>query len=146
MLIVAASHLDHGLSLAHLVWLRALFADRAAFFLETVEIPGHLSAVECGLYGPLMGDEPIPEIDVRYLVRDNRKCASRVISKPVRKTRQLTVIAGPQLDDPCVLYTAYGGPAAPREPGDGTIPDWEGVQASRAFWAVHALSVPVSGL
>jgi hypothetical protein len=40
----------------------------------------------------------------------------------------------------CVLFTAYGGPAAPREPGDSSIASWEELTQSRRFWAQHALS------
>lgn len=37
----------------------------------------------------------------------------------------------------CVLYTAFGGPAAPQEPGDPACKD---PVASAAFWREHALS------
>ena len=51
----------------------------------------------------------------------------------------MTVIGGPDGDDPCVLYTAFGGPAAPREPWDPSL-DEAGWAASLAFWEAHALS------
>lgn len=139
------SHLDHNLSSEHFEWLLKEFADKTAFFIATVTLPDHLGSVPCGLYGPVMGDDPIPEALVRYGVRGaNRKCATRLVDLPLRMTRQLTVVGGP-LDDenPCILYTSYGGPAAPREPGDLTITTWEQVVESRAFWADHALSATV---
>lgn len=148
MQIDPVTHLDHGLTPAHLEWLLATFRDRREFLLETVELPPELAPVMCALYGPSMGDEPVSESEVRYIVRGGRHCTSRVlrwdhIMLP-RETRLLTVIAGPvskgTVDKPCVLYTAYGGPAAPREPGDLSIPNWEALTASRAFWAIHALS------
>ena len=37
----------------------------------------------------------------------------------------------------CIVYTMYGGPLAPQEPDD---PACKNVDASRAFWAAHALS------
>ncbi len=37
----------------------------------------------------------------------------------------------------CVLYTAFGGPLAPQEPGDPACKDAE---ASAAFWREHALA------
>ena len=40
----------------------------------------------------------------------------------------------------CILYTSYGGPKAPREPGDLTIESWEAIVEAREFWAQHALS------
>ncbi len=63
-----------------------------------------------------------------------------MVARPNRPTRTLTVIAGPSDGKACVLYTSYGGPCAPREPGDPGIPNWEGVQEARAFWAEHALA------
>ena len=96
------SHLDHGLSSAHLEWILEKFKDREAFFLETVVIPMALSPLECGLYGPLMGDEPVMEDEVTYIIRGARKCASRVVARPMRTTRLVTVIAGPANDKPCV--------------------------------------------
>lgn len=137
------SHLDHALTAAQIAYVQKLFEGRDAFFLETIELPEELGKVPCGLYGPVMGDDPIGENEVKYIIRGNRKCATRVkadnVIGVVRHVNKLTVIAGPHEGDPCVLYTAYGGPAAPREPGDTTIPTWEGVQEARKFWAEHAL-------
>jgi hypothetical protein len=140
MKITPESHLDHNLSPAHVAWLTEQFADREAFFVATVTLPDHLREVECGLYGPACGDEPVAEADVTYGIRGTRKCATRFIARPVRMTRTLTVIAGPHGEEKCVLYTSYGGPSAPREPGDTSIADWKGVEEARAFWAQHALA------
>jgi hypothetical protein len=149
MKITSDSHLDHGLTLAHVEWLKSYFAERSAFFIETVEIPDDLPPVPCALFGPEMGDERIFEADVTYVVRGGRRCCSRVLKFFVRTelfgslprtTRKLTIVAGPHGDEPCVLYTSYGGPQAPREPGDPTIGSWEEIEKSRAFWQAHALS------
>lgn len=135
------SHLDHNLSPEHIEWLLKEFADKTGFFIATVTLPDHLASVPCGLFGPVMGDDPIPESLVHYGVRGaNRRCATRLIDAAPRMTRQLTIVAGPIDDVPCALYTSYGGPAAPREPGDLTITTWEQVVESRAFWAEHALT------
>lgn len=137
------SHLDHGLSPAHLSWLQEVFADRDGFFQATVDIPPHLSDLVSALWGPSSGDAPIAEADVDYVVRPGRRCVSRVLKSSLatlRSTRRLSVVAGSFEDAPCVLYTAYGGPAAPREPGDLTIATWKNVLESRAFWAEHALA------
>ena len=140
----AAAHLDHGLSPAHVAWLEGLFADRTAFFIETVTIPAELAPVSCALYGPAVGDEPVAgereNHDVTYVLRGSRQCASRMVARPARPSRLLTVVAGPSDGEPCVLYTAYGGPAAPREPGDTSIQTWEEVVDARVFWQVHALA------
>jgi len=104
----------------------------------------------------------------RMAKRGDRKGESRLVNLPPRPTNKLTVIAGPyeeylnslgepcdkeadfalQVDYPCVLYTCYGGPLAPREPWDmpRSGPDWEkNLAASEAFWAVHALSDQAEG-
>jgi hypothetical protein len=148
MIITSESHLDHGLTPSHVEWLKSRFADRRAFFIETVEIPEDLPPVRCGLFGPEMGDERIFEADVRYVVRGERRCCSRILKSFIRTelfgslprtTRKLTIVAGPHGNEPCVLYTSYGGPQAPREPGDPTIESWEEIEKSRAFWQAHAL-------
>lgn len=131
------SHLDHGLTAAHLAHVLKLFADRDSFFIETVDLPDELPAVPCGLHGPATGDEPVHEDEVRYAVRGERKGESRLCDREPKLVRQLSVIAGPDGDTPCVLYTAFGGPVSPREPFDA--PDEER-EASEAFWAQHALS------
>lgn len=142
------SHIDHDLSLGMLEYLKERFAGRDAFFIEEIELPEHLGTVSCGLYGPAMGDDPISETEVVYKVRGNRRCASRIaaphmVNAGKRQTRKLVVIGGPYAGqygiEKCVMYTAYGGPQAPREPGDPTIPTWEGVQEARKFWAEHCL-------
>ncbi len=150
--LTSASHLDHNLTPEHVAYVLARYQERSGFFLETFTLPAELSDLENALYGPIAGDDPVPEANVCYRIRGDRRWASRMMafgaflpaladSRGMRPTRQLTVIAGPMgPGENCVLYTAYGGPAAPREPGDLTLPDWDAVQASRAFWAEHALA------
>lgn len=139
MKIAADSHLDHGLSPAHVAWLVERFADRQAFFIESVELPAQLSSLTCGLHGPATGGEPVPESECHRAVRGERKGPSRLCKREPKPTRVVTVIAGPDGDEPCVLYTAYGGPQAPREPWDESLDD-AGRAESEAFWAEHALS------
>jgi hypothetical protein len=139
MQITDASHLDHGLSKAQVDHIRTLFADRDAFFIESFELPENLGTVPCGLYGPEMGDDPVPESEVSYEVRGKRSCASRLVNRDTRPTRIVTVIAGPHEDLACVLYTAFGGPLTPKEPGDLTL-EIEKIQESRDFWTKHALA------
>lgn len=114
------SHMDHGLGVDHVEWMKRRFAEKTAFFVETVELPVELSSLKSGIYGPLAGDPPSAGF---YAIRMGRPWPSRLIDKPVRPTRLLTVVAGPGEDEsqPCVLYTAYGGPAAPKEPGDFSL-------------------------
>jgi hypothetical protein len=138
------SHLDHGMSEPQIAFLLAHVADRAAFFIESVELPPELGTVPCGLHGPATGGEPVPDTEVEYVKRGTRAWPSRVCARAPVQSRFVTVIAGPH-DDPdgthhdCILYTMYGGPLAPREPGDTSLDD-KGRAESEAFWKDHALS------
>lgn len=136
------SHLDHGLSSEHVAYILGLFNDRTGFFRETVTLPAGLSALLCGLYGPTVGDAPVPEAEAFYIVREDRSYASRTVWREGRPSRELSVIAGPFEGRPCVLYTAFGGPLTPREPGDLNIATWEELVEARRFWAEHALVSP----
>lgn len=142
MKVIEESHLDHGLTQSQIDFVANLFRDRSEFFIETVELPEELGLVPCGLHGPTMGDPPVPEEEVSYVARGNRGGESRVCDRPTRLQNKVTVIAGPHGDEQCVLYTAFGGPQAPKEPYDA-VGDEERA-ASEAFWAVHALSAEVS--
>ena len=137
--ILSVTHVDHAFTPAHFEYIKSRFLEKAGFFIETFALPDCLAEVPQGLYGPIVGDPPIEEADVSYVIRGQRKCASRVVARPMRATRTITVVAGPHEGKPCVLYTAYGGPQAPREPGDTSIKTWEEVVVSREFWMVHAL-------
>jgi hypothetical protein len=135
------SHLDHGLTAAHLAFIVSHFANRTGFFTETVTMPDDLPDLTCGLYGPIMGDPPVTD-NVSFEARGERAYPSRTVALPTRPTRLLTVIAGPHKGAPCVLYTAHGGPKAPREAGDPTLQTPEDVGESIVFWATHALARP----
>ena len=135
------SHLDHGLSTDHIAYIERLIDGRIASGDMT---PG-VNVVELvlppsmpGLHTALYSD--VPETEVTYAVRGARKCASRVVDRPMRWTRWCTVVVGPSEGNPHVLYTAYGGKAAPREPGDPSLATLEEWQASKAFWSTHALA------
>ena len=131
------SHVDHNLTEEQLRYLLDRFADRNAFFLETIELPEPLGTIPCGLWGPIMGDSPIEETEVCHGQRGTRAWTSRIVERPTRPTRTITVIAGPHDGNACVLFTAFGGPAAPQEPGD---PGCKDPSASTAFWRAHALA------
>ena len=141
MKITEESHLDHGLTPDHIALIKERFGSREGFFIETIEIPEPLDSLQCGLWGPYMGDKPLKEPEEAYYVhRGERPYMSRMTYLPPRPTRYLTVIGGPHEGD-TILYTAFGGPAAPREPGDPSLAnDDEALAESRAFWAEHALS------
>lgn len=165
MIILPESHLDHGISTTIAEWLMGQFEDRADFFVETVEIPEKYGTVPCGLYGPAMGDGPTAFNRGRIYTRTRpgRDWPSRLVPMPTRQTRKVTVIAGPtEVEEPCpathtegtacekcngtkmvaqiALYTVYGGPAAPREPGDPSLTTPEEKAEAEAFWSQHALA------
>lgn len=135
--ITTDSHLDHHLSPAHVAFIRERFGDRTAFFLETIELPPELPALPCELHGPATGEDPVPEAEVTYAVRGTRKGPSRLCKRAPVLVRTLTVIGGPH-EGKCILYTAYGGPCAPREPWDETLESTARGEAVD-FWALHAL-------
>jgi hypothetical protein len=142
MKITLISHLDHGLHESVFAHVAERFAARSAFFIETFELPTELPSVPCGLHGPVMGDAPVGDAEVTLKARGNRAGPSRLCARAPREVRTVTVIAGPHdcwEDDPCVLYTAFGGPLAPREPWDESLTPEQRAE-SEAFWATHALS------
>lgn len=133
----ADTHVDHGLTSSQVAHLLERFADRAEFFIETIELPLELGTAPCGLHGPIMGDAPIADSEVALRRRGAREWASRIVERAPRQVRTVTVIAGPHDGQPCVMFTAFGGPLAPQEPDDPGCKDRE---ASLRFWAEHALS------
>jgi len=139
MIITDDSHLDHGLTEDQVAYIMDRFGDREGFFIESFTLPEELGTIASALYGPTAGDAPIHEGDVFYKVRGSRNGQSRMIDAPPREQRRVTVIAGPH-EGATVLYTAYGGPLAPREPFDVLNEPDEVQRESNTFWAEHALS------
>lgn len=137
--IIPESHLDHGLAIDQLAEALA-FVELGPYpvTVATVELPEAAGTVPCALYGPSMGDESVPESEVHYARRGDRAGESRLVRRPVRQTRLVTVVVGPHQGRERVLYTAYGGPSAPREPWELSGDD---KAESLAFWRDHALAV-----
>ena len=138
MKIISESHLDHGLTEDHIKFIMGLFGSRQEFFIESVELPSELASLQCGLHGHVTSGEPVPDSECSYERRGGREWPSRLCNRAPIKTRTITVIAGPYNGEPCVLFTAYGGPLAPREPMDPSL-STEEKERSEAFWSVHAL-------
>jgi len=139
-------HKDHGISDAQFDHIfQAISAKRRArsrFLLVKVTIPAELGSVPCGLHGPAMGDDPISDSEVEYLVRGNdddpRTWADRMCSRPTRPVNYVQAIGMvSKAGDACTLFTVYGGPLSPQNPDD---PNNNDPQAAREFWAQHALS------
>lgn len=112
------------------------------FFIDTFKLPEDLGTLPGALYGPVVGDEPVSDTKCEFRVRGTRKGPSKLLNAPSRPTRICTVIAGPSKDvdeGNVALYTAYGGPLAPKEPWD-CDPESEEHTKSVAFWSSHALA------
>lgn len=142
------SHVDHGLTEAQLAWLLVEASARLLDepppwgepYIASFQLPEELGTVPCGLHGPRAGDhDPVEEDEVTYAVRGSRTGESRLCARAPKQTRKVSLIAGEHEGEPWVLFTAFGGPVAPREPfelAEGS----EERAASEAFWAKHALS------
>ena len=137
--ITGMSHLDHGLSERLVKIIAEKYADRQAFFIDTFEIPSDHPTLPCALI------EGVPEFDCFYRQRKGRSTWSRLCRRPPSWSSVVTVVGGPSGDEPCVLYTAYGGKLAPREPGDPGIKTSEEAAESFRFWWNHALSAEAVG-
>lgn len=70
----------------------------------------------------------------------DRTWNSRLINLPMRPVKTVTVIGGTYEDQGCILFTAYGGPPAPREPGDPSLVTDSMKADAIGFWTRHALS------
>ena len=132
-------HGDHGITPEQKEWIKnTLFKEAPqGFFIIQVNIPSELGTVKNALYGPAAGDAPVPESLVSYRPRGDRPWADRVIDLPTRQVDYVQTI-GQRTGDDFELWTIFGGPNAPRNPGDPQNPDPEG---SRKWWSQHALSL-----
>jgi hypothetical protein len=141
-------HKDHGLSQDHVRTAELLALRADGFFMVTVDVTKDGGdPVPCALYGPAMGDEPIAigAPDTHYVKRSEDRPESRMVARPMRTSHLLTVIGhgeGGENSEP-VIYTAYGGPVAPREPNDPTLETDEEKREAHAFWRDHALAMSV---
>jgi hypothetical protein len=133
------SHVDHSLTEAQLAYILGLNAKENELTIQTVELPEDLGTVPCGLVGPAMGDAPVTSDQVTLKNRGERPYKSRLIAQAPRQTRMVTVISGPHDGNPCVLFTAFGGPVTPKEPGDLSIKSDSERLESEQFWSEHAL-------
>ena len=135
------SHIDHDITDAQLAHILEKFADRDAFFRLTFDLPADLGSVPCNLHGPRMGDAAITDAETCGTRTRDTGGSCRLVARAARMTTSVTVIAGPAGPSfPCVLYTAFGGPITPRQPGDEDLKTPEEIKEAADFWADHALS------
>ena len=137
----SVAHLDHALSPSVVALVSQHYQGRDGFFIASFELPPELPSVPCGLHGPATGEPPVGDDEVTLVVRPPRSYPSRTCQRPPVMTRTITVIAGPHEGASCVLYTAFGGPLAPREPEDASLQTDEARAEARAFWSQHALNL-----
>jgi len=133
------SHLDHGVSKEQMDYVLKQLGDTNGLTIRTISLPGSLGTVPLALYGPAVGDKPVPESEVHYGHRGGNRGVSRLVDWPMRKTGKVTVVVGPYGDKPAVLYTIYGGPNAPQELSDPNLSESKRGEAEE-FWKAHALS------
>lgn len=128
--IEGVSHTDHRVSEAHINWLRCELEGKLqpGINVVTMTLPEHLPGLHSALvYHP--SDE-----GVTYERRGSRAYESRMVKRHELPTREITAIIGPHNGDTPVLYTAFGGPAAPREPNDPHF-DGEGGRCTKCHGA-----------
>lgn len=137
---ITVFHADHGILDSHMAVITNLFTEAGeGFLLRTVTLPEDCADLLSGIHGPITGDEPVPSAEVHWAKRGERPGLSRLCTRDPRPTRLMTVI-GIREGDVIKVFTAYGGPCAPREITDPNLPP-EAAEEACAFWAQHALSV-----
>lgn len=129
-------HADHNIPRLAVAWAVAQMQGEGVQ-VGTFRTPGKNHP--CGLHGPAMGDAPIPEAEVILRQRTEDRPPSRLVKRPLRFVPEFTVVALIKGESRTV-FTVYGGPEAPREPGDPSMSPEQEAEA-RAFWAQHALSL-----
>lgn len=140
---ISIFHTDHNVSEAAIRWALETIREGAGFFAKTFLLPDAFADLSNALHGPACGDPPVPEAEVFYAQRSPDRPPSRLCKRAPRKSRLLTVIGiRAAAGGASLIFTAYGGPMAAREPGDPNLTTPEEIEEARAFWAAHALSEP----
>ena len=142
---VSILHADHGIpSIMIRDAVRTLVGQglEQGFFARTVPIDKEDGQVVNRLRGPASGEPVVPESKVSYSARGDRPWKDRMCTLPATLTRELTIVGTWERsedypDGNFTVFTAYGGPLAPQNPEDPSNSDPE---ASRLFWASHALT------
>lgn len=134
-------HADHGMT-DELVRELVSRVSPAEFFAKTLELPEGVPDAMSAIHGPIAGDPPVPDAEVVMKQRSSDRPMSRMVARAPRPTRKVTIIGSFEPDGSVTVYTCFGGPLAPREPGDESMAgDEAAIAESKAFWAQHALSL-----
>jgi hypothetical protein len=137
MNIAKVFHADHGISNDLILSAVMRLKPEEGFSALTLELEE--ACVMSALYGPKAGDGPVTDAEVDMVKRSEDRPPSRMVDKPKRPSSKLTVV-GVRSGEAATIYTAYGGPLAPREPGDASMTTDAEKAESAAFWAEHALA------
>jgi hypothetical protein len=139
-------HKDHGITDAQ--WKHILYvlgnSGLVGFFILQVDIPKELGTVPCSIYGPVMGDVPVPDSEVQMMKRTEDRPPDRMTNKPQRQVGYVQVIGTYEsdpvaMDAETVIYTCYGGPLAPRNPLEPGLSEKDKLDSEK-FWSQHALA------
>ena len=144
MRISRSHYVAHDLHDDHLEFLTSHPDVQKAMGPVTLPIPNHLPRLKSGLVGPSVGDPPVTQNTpgVHMANRGDERPDSRMIHGEHRDTDKITAVVIP---DPTEkgrkwLVTGYGGPEAPREPGDPSLEKGSPEhKESVNFWNDHAL-------
>ena len=137
--ITSVGHGDHGVSQEIMLNAVKELAPGGGFFIGNVALPEGVTLLSA-LYGPEMGDPPVPEADVHYAKRSGDRPYSRLVARPHRPVHRMTIL-GINAEGEIHVITAYGGlSVSPRELGDRGFSSAEEYQKAFAFWRDHALA------
>lgn len=134
-----------GVTAVQLSWVKSVLPDLVpeGYFALSLHLPEEQGQVDYGLYGPSVGDPPVPEAEVFYGDTTGTGMMERLVDRPMRKTSTIQVV-GVRTGDVFRLLTVYGGPALPAYPSD-SIPSDPASSPVRDWWSVHALSHHLKG-
>jgi hypothetical protein len=137
-------HADHGVTGIHRGIIKDVFIKAGdGFLLKTVNLDDYDGYANLplmsGIHGPIAGDPPVPADEIVWAKRGERPNLSRLCNRAPRPTLLMTVI-GTREGEKVTVFTVYGGPCAPREITDPTLPA-EAAEEAAQFWANHALSM-----
>ena len=155
---------DYGLTSDQLDFVLKQFHGRVGDILACVELPVDLGTIRCNLYGPTMGDDPVPNFSPYgngWLRRDDKTqpvypygnggsvelhladqpWPTRVLYLNSRDSFKVMVLAeaAVQSDEP-TLESVAGGPFRPWLPGSRAMPADQYEEAS-CFWSQHAIGI-----
>ena len=147
-------HADHGINEVQMKYIQETLefsmVEEDGFFIKEVHLDGcdhdngvytpENTQVPCALYGPAMGDEPVPGYCIEWKKRSEDRPADRMLPFFPHRWVGYVQAIGIKDGDDWKLFTVYGGPLAPRNPEDPTIPTEEEREEARKFWSEHALA------